>query len=107
MQHCQRVDVQDALYIETDIGTEGWAALGKALSVGAIYSNKEDMASARTEDLEVIWEGVTGHWQIWLDEDRIELFEKTEWTEFKQFLKAEEDVKEDEEDNVLDEAFNA
>ena len=102
LQLCQRVDVQDALFInKVDIGTEGWAALGKALSwksVGWIDSDKVHMASARKEDLKAILEGVTSGWELWLDDDRSELFE--DWDEFERFLKAEEDVKEKDEDNV-------
>ena len=104
MQLCLRVDVQDVFFIEADIGTEGWAALGKALSCKSVTwldSDKEHMASARREDLKVIWEGVTSGWEVWLDEERSELFE--DWAEFEEFLRAEEDVKENEdedEDNV-------
>ena len=102
MQLCQRVDVQDAIFtIKVDIGTEGWAALGKALSwksVGWIESDKVHMASARKEDLKAIWEGVTSGWEVFLDDDRSELFE--DWDEFERFLKAEEDVKEKDEDNA-------
>ena len=106
MQHCQRVGVQEALCItEVDIGIEGWAALGKALSwkgVDWIVSDKVHMASARMEDLKAIWEGVNSTWVVWLDDDRSELFE--DWNEFEKFLRAEEDLKEDgdedgEEDN--------
>ena len=101
MQLCQRVDVQDALFVhKPDIGTEGWVALGKALSwksVGRIGSHKEHMASARKEDLKAILEGVTYGWQIWLDDGRSELFE--DWDEFENFLKAEEDVKENEDED--------
>ena len=78
MQLCQWVDVQDALGIEVDIGTEGWTALGEALSwksVGAIASYKVHMASARREDLKAILEGVTYGWRILLDDGRTELFE--------------------------------
>ena len=100
MQHCQRVDVQDALYIEVDIGTEGWAVLGKALSWGNvewIISHKVHMASARREDLKAIWEGVSTGWEVWLDEVRSELFE--DWNEFEKILKAEEDAKENEDED--------
>ena len=100
MQLCQWVDVQDALGIEVDIGTEGWTALGEALSwksVGAIASFKVHMASARKEDLKAILEGVTYGWRILLDDGRTELFE--DWDEFENFLKAEEDVKENEDED--------
>ena len=59
---CQSVVVRLALIIEEDIGTEGWAALGKALygnDVNRIESNKAAMASARREDLWAIWECAT------------------------------------------------
>ena len=32
MQHCERLDVRNALFIWVDLGTEGWRALGKTLS---------------------------------------------------------------------------
>ena len=57
-------------------------------------SDKEHMASARGEDLKAIWEGVTVGWQVRLDEDRSEFFE--DWAELEEFLKSEEDVKENE-----------
>ena len=104
MQFCQRFDVQHVFFIEADIGTEGWAALGKALSCKSLIridSQKEHMASARREDLKVICEGVTLGWEVWLDEDRSEFFE--DWAELEEFLKSEEGVKEKEgedEDNV-------
>ena len=63
MQLCQRVDVRDVVWIDkVDIGTEGWATLGKAFpgnNVGWICSYKVNMGSARREDLKAIWEGVT------------------------------------------------
>ena len=113
MQLCQRFDVQRGLRVQADIGTEGWAALGMALSgksvtwldswldsgiksVPLMCSDKEHMASARGEDLKAIWEGVNHGWEVWLDEDRSELFE--DWTEFEEFLKAEEDAKENEDE---------
>ena len=99
MQHCQRVDVF-ALFIEADIGTEGWAVLGKALSWGNvewIISHKVQMASARREDQKAIWEGVSTGWEVWLDEVQSELFE--DWNEFEKFLKAEEDAKENEDED--------
>ena len=101
MQHCPRLGVQHAVCItEVDIGTEGWAALGKALSwkgVDWIVSDKVYIASARREDLKAIWEGVNSGWKVWLDDDRSELFE--DWNEFEKFLRAEEDVKENEDED--------
>ena len=41
-------------------------------------------------------EGVTSGWEVWLDEERSELFE--DWAEFEEFLRAEEDVKENEDE---------
>ena len=102
MQLCQRVSgaPRQALGIEVDIGTEGWTALGEALSwksVGRIASYKVHMASARREDLKAILEGVTYGWRILLDDGRTELFE--DWDEFENFLKAEEAVKEKEDED--------
>ena len=100
MQHCQRVDVQDALCIEADIGTEGWTALGKALSwkhVGWIDSDKVQMASANREDLKAIWEGVDSGWFVWLEDMTYKLFEN--WDNFEKFVNAEEDLKQNEEDD--------
>ena len=58
MQYCHRVNVQQDLFIEVDIGKEGWAALAEALSwkpgVDFISSNK-CLTSARREDLRAIW----------------------------------------------------
>ena len=57
------------------------------------------MASARSEDLKAIREvanSEVGGWQVWLDDDRSELFE--DWNEFEKFLRAEEDVEKNEEE---------
>ena len=87
MQHCQSVDVQNALFIDVDIGIEGWAALGKALSwkdVDWIDSYKVCMASARREDLKAIWEGANNGWEVWLDKKRSQVFQ--EWDQFEKCL---------------------
>ena len=68
-------------------------------SVGWIDSDKVHMASARSKDLKAILEGVTSGWELWLDDDRSELFGTEDWTEFEKFLKAEEDVKENEDED--------
>ena len=104
LQYCHRVDVQDALIIQVDIGTEGWAALGKALSqncVNRIVSYKVSLTSARREDLRAIWECATyGRWIV-LDGNTAEVFE--EWDLFEEFLDGEEDVNENEaEDGDVD-----
>ena len=87
MQHCQSVDVQNALFIDVDIGIEGWAALGEALSrkdVDWIDSYKVCMASARREDLKAIWEGANNGWEVWLDKKRSQVFQ--EWDLFEKCL---------------------
>ena len=92
IQHCEKVDVQNSLIIEVDIGLEGWAALGKACSwiggnaekyVDWVDSDKVDMASARRDDLKAIFEGAGG-WSIWLDEMRSQPFE--DWNLFAKCL---------------------
>ena len=60
------------------------------------------MASARREDLKAIWEVVNcevGGWEVWLDDDRSELFE--DWNEFEKFLRAEEGVEKNEEEKGM------
>ena len=102
LQYCHNVDVQDALFIPVDIGTEGWAALGKALYqnvVNAVVSKKADMASARREDLWAIWECATNGWDVWLDDNVREFFDD-EWYLFEEFLDGEDDVNENEEEDV-------
>ena len=104
LQYCYSVDVQDALIIVVDIGIEGWAALGKALSqncVNRIVSYKVSLTSARREDLRAIWECATyGRWIV-LDGNTAEVFE--EWDLFEEFLDGEEDVNENEaEDGDVD-----
>ena len=93
MQHCERLDVRNALFIWVDLGTEGWRALGKTLScthgnpkksVAYLASYKRDMASARTKDLRAIWESACDGWEVWLEEWRSEIV--SDWIEFKYFL---------------------
>ena len=58
------------------------------------------MANARKEDLKAIWECMTYNWEVWLDDERSELFE--DWNLFEEYLdgvesgthQAEEDVNE-------------
>ena len=100
LQYCHRVDVQDALIIQVDIGTEGWAALGKALYqnvVNRIISNKGDMASAKREDLWAIWECATNGWEVWINDNTSAWFD--EWDLFEEFLDEEEDVNENEDED--------
>ena len=69
MQHCQSVNVQNALFVDVDIGTEGWAALRGAISglkVGFVHCDKEAMLSARREDLKAIWDNIVDGWTVWL-----------------------------------------
>ena len=87
MQHCQSVNVQNALFVDVDIGTEGWEALGKALSwkdVDWIDSYKACMDSARREDLKDIWEGAAFGWEVWLDKKRSQVFQ--DWNQFEKCL---------------------
>ena len=98
MQYCQRVDVRGPLFIwdQVDIGVEGWAALGKALSwdfVDWIVSFKVSLASARREDLRAIWECATHGWEV-LEDNTVKRFE--EWDLFERFLDGEDDVNENE-----------
>ena len=86
MQHCHRVIVQEDLFIEADIGKEGWAALAEALpgkGVDFISSNK-CLASARREDLRDIWRCGVSSWEVWLDENRSQEF--GEWELFERFF---------------------
>ena len=97
LQYCQSVDVQHALINIVDLGIEGWAALGKALSpnfVNWIFSNQESLASARREDLRVIWEKARHGWGVLQGEDVSDMFD--EWHEFERFLDGEDDVNENE-----------
>ena len=88
MQYCQRVNVQEDLFIEADIGKEGWAALAEALScswmgVDFISSNK-CLTSARREDLRAIWGCGVSSWEVWLDENRSQEF--GDWEPFERFF---------------------
>ena len=86
MQHCHRVIVQEDLFIEADIGKEGWAALAEALygkGVDFISSNK-CLASARREDLRDIWRCGVSSWEVWLDENRSQEF--GDWEQFERFF---------------------
>ena len=103
MEYCQSVDVRDGLFIrDANFPTEGWTALGRTLQenvVNWILTSKEALASANREDLRAIWGSATRGWRVWLDDDREELFEDDEWFLFQEFLDAEEDVKENEEED--------
>ena len=98
MQYCQSVDVQNALIIIVDLGIEGWATLGKALSwnfVNWIISrHKMNLASARREDLRAIWECARSGWMFVHEDNMLELFE--DWDLFERFLDGEDDVNENE-----------
>ena len=87
MQYCHRVIVQQDLFIEGDIGREGWAALAEALSwkpgVDFISSNK-CLTSARREDLRAIWRCGVSSWEVWLDENRSQEF--GDWEQFERFF---------------------
>ena len=63
MQNCHSVDIDGSLFIPNDIGREGWAALGEALSCNKLQVvprvktlDKSCMASAERKDLRSIWE---------------------------------------------------
>ena len=65
---CQSVEIQDKLWIDEDISTEGWGVLRRALSwqkVNFVYAPKEVMASGRKEDLKAIWESLIHGWTVW------------------------------------------
>ena len=86
MQHCHRVIVQEDLFIEADIGKEGWAALAEALygkGVDFISSNN-CLTSARREDLRAIWGCGVSSWEVWLDENRSQEF--GDWEQFERFF---------------------
>ena len=87
MQYCHRVIVQEDLFIEADIGKEGWAALAEALSwkpgVDFISSNN-CLTSARREDLRAIWGCGVSSWEVWLDENRSQEF--GDWEQFERFF---------------------
>ena len=93
MEYCQSVEVQDGLVSVVDIGIEGWAVLGKALSQNVgnwIVSSKAGLVSARREDLRTIWDYATRGWAILQEDNMLELFE--EWHLFEEYLDAEEDM---------------
>ena len=86
MQHCQSVNVQTTLFIESDIGIEGWTSLAGALSWKGVdhIDSYIVMANARKEDLKAIWECMTYNWAVWLDDERWQLFEG--WNLFVEYL---------------------
>ena len=100
MEYCQSVEVQDGLVSVVDIGIEGWAALGKALSQNVgnwIVSTKAGLVSARREDLRTIWNYANRGWAILQEDNMPELFE--EWHLFEEYLDAEEDVNRSEDED--------
>ena len=101
MQYCQSIEVHGQLFIWADIGIEGWAALGSALSenfVNLIVSYKKSTASARRDDLRALWECATHGWGVLLGENRLHLQLFEEWDLFERFLDGEEDVDENEDE---------
>ena len=101
MQYCQSIEVHGQLFIWADIGIEGWAALGSALSenfVNLIVSYKKSTASARREDLRSLWECATHGWGVLLGENVLQLHLFEEWDLFERFLDGEEDVDENEDE---------
>ena len=97
IQYCKSVEVQNGLITIVDIGIEGWAALGKAVSqnfVNWIISwNKEILASARREDLRAIWRCARNGWGFLQEDYMLVLFE--EWHLLERFLDGEDIVDED------------
>ena len=69
MQHCRRLNLR-SLKVAKDIGTEGWAALRRALSSKQHHVPHLDvgfkiyLASARREDVRAIWECVSHSWEF-------------------------------------------
>ena len=69
MQHCRRLNLR-SLKVAKDIGTEGWAALRRALSSKQHHVPHIDvgfkiyLASARREDVRAIWECVSHSWEF-------------------------------------------
>ena len=68
MEQCESFHIQHNLCIDEDVGTQGWTALRKGLAlqeVNFIVCDREDMASARREDLKAIWASLSQGW-TWL-----------------------------------------
>ena len=86
MKHCQSVNVRTTLFIESDIGIEGWTSLAGALSWKGVdhIDSYTVMANARKEDLKAIWECMTYNWVVWQDDERWQLFE--DWNLFEEYL---------------------
>ena len=93
MQHCRRLSLR-SLKVAKDIGTEGWAALRRALSSKQHHVPHIDvgfkiyLASARREDVRAIWESVSHSWAF---SGEFELFEGEDggeegWRTLEQFL---------------------
>ena len=93
MQHCRRLNLR-SLKVAKDIGTEGWAALRRALSSKQHHVPHLDvgfkiyLASARREDVRAIWECVSHSWAF---SGEFELFEGEDggeegWRTLEQFL---------------------
>jgi len=65
MEQCESFHIQDNLCIDEDVGTQGWTALRKGLAlqkVAFLVCDREDMASARREDLKAIWASLLFGW---------------------------------------------
>ena len=93
MQHCRTLNLR-SLKVAKDIGTEGWAALRRALSSKQHHVPHIDvgfkiyLASARREDVRAIWECVSHSWAF---SGEFELFEGEDggeegWRTLEQFL---------------------
>ena len=95
MQNCHSVDIDGSLFIPNDIGGDGWAALGEALSCNELQVvprvktlDKSCMASAERKDLRSIWECLSLSWKIYqAKDDRFEKHGGEEaWKKLEQFL---------------------
>ena len=95
MHNCHSVDIDGSLFIPNDIGGDGWAALGEALSCNKLQVvprvktlDKSCMASAERKDLRSIWECLSLSWKIYQAKD--DRFEKRggeeAWKKLEQFL---------------------
>ena len=87
MEQCGCFHIQHNLYIDEDVGTQGWTALRKGLAlqkVDFLVCDKEHMASGRREDLKAIWASLSHGWS-WV---RGPVFSKGEhnWPLIEQYL---------------------
>ena len=90
MQHCQQVCFCHLL-VKEDIGRDGWALLREASSWKAIphldTCLKRNLASARREDLRVIWECLSHSWKSSGDQMKFQRLRGDEgWNALERFL---------------------